>query len=76
MIKLFSRPSNFYYPISGVDAERLLNTCGSEGSFLARPSGSSPSDYTLSVQYVTSNLHKLPKYFHRVSFQKQIEIKK
>ncbi|KAM3719044.1 Tyrosine-protein phosphatase non-receptor type [Dirofilaria immitis] len=44
-----TRPSNFYYPISGVDAERLLNTCGSEGSFLARPSGSSPSDYTLSV---------------------------
>ncbi|VDM10889.1 unnamed protein product [Wuchereria bancrofti] len=47
--KLFSRPSNFYYPISGVDAERLLNTCGTEGSFLARPSGSSPSNYTLSV---------------------------
>ncbi|VDN01556.1 unnamed protein product [Thelazia callipaeda] len=44
-----TRPSNFYYPISGVDAERLLNTYGTEGSFLARPSGSSPSDYTLSV---------------------------
>uniref|UniRef100_A0A915A5R2 protein-tyrosine-phosphatase n=3 Tax=Parascaris univalens TaxID=6257 RepID=A0A915A5R2_PARUN len=43
------RPSNFYYPVSGIEAERLLNTYGSEGSFLARPSGSSPSDYTLSV---------------------------
>ncbi|MFH4983249.1 hypothetical protein AB6A40_009958 [Gnathostoma spinigerum] len=44
-----ARPSNFYYPVSGIEAERLLNTYGSEGSFLARPSGSSPSDYTLSV---------------------------
>lgn len=43
------RPSNFYYPVSGLEAERLLTTYGSEGSFLARPSGSSPSDYTLSV---------------------------
>ncbi|VDK29998.1 unnamed protein product [Gongylonema pulchrum] len=44
-----TRPSNFYYPVSGVDAERLLNTYGTEGEFLARPSASNPSGYTLSV---------------------------
>ncbi|VDK27698.1 unnamed protein product [Anisakis simplex] len=51
------RPSNFYYPVSGIEAERLLKTYGNEGSFLARPSASSPSDYTLSV-------HRGPKITH------------
>ncbi|CAG7834295.1 unnamed protein product [Allacma fusca] len=40
----------FHPNISGVEAERLLLERGTEGSFLARPSRSSPGDFTLSVR--------------------------
>ncbi|ODM92888.1 Tyrosine-protein phosphatase non-receptor type 11 [Orchesella cincta] len=40
----------FHPNISGVDAERTLLDRGNEGSFLVRPSRSSPGDFTLSVR--------------------------
>jgi len=40
----------FHPNISGVDAERVLQERGYEGSFLARPSKSNPGDFTLSVR--------------------------
>lgn len=40
----------FHAHISGVEAERLLLEEGVDGSFLARPSGTSIGDFTLSVR--------------------------
>lgn len=40
----------FHPNISGLEAERLLMDRGFDGSFLARPSSSSPGDFTLSVR--------------------------
>ncbi|XP_065348923.1 tyrosine-protein phosphatase non-receptor type 11-like isoform X1 [Cloeon dipterum] len=40
----------FHPNISGIEAENLLKERGYEGSFLARPSNSSPGDFTLSVK--------------------------
>ncbi|XP_045163455.1 tyrosine-protein phosphatase non-receptor type 11-like isoform X2 [Mercenaria mercenaria] len=40
----------FHPNISGQDAERLLQTRGVDGSFLARPSTSNKGDFTLSVR--------------------------
>uniref|UniRef100_A0A914WFK2 protein-tyrosine-phosphatase n=1 Tax=Plectus sambesii TaxID=2011161 RepID=A0A914WFK2_9BILA len=51
------RPSSFYYNVSGQEAERLLLEYGSENEFLARPSGSNPGDYTLSVRRGTKVTH-------------------
>lgn len=43
------RPCNFFYNVSGEEAERLLHTYGSDGEFLARPSKSQPNNFTLSI---------------------------
>jgi len=47
----FVKISRWFHPnISGIDAENLLKERGYDGSFLARPSNSSPGDFTLSVK--------------------------
>ncbi|XP_067094434.1 tyrosine-protein phosphatase non-receptor type 6 isoform X1 [Osmerus mordax] len=40
----------FHRDVSGLDAETLLKTKGSHGSFLARPSKKNPGDFSLSVR--------------------------
>ncbi|XP_021957927.1 tyrosine-protein phosphatase corkscrew isoform X2 [Folsomia candida] len=51
MFKVPMPQRRWFHPnISGVEAERLLLERGVEGSFLARPSRSSPGDFTLSVR--------------------------
>ncbi|KAF8362071.1 ptp-2, partial [Pristionchus pacificus] len=43
------RSSCFYYDISGEEAEKVLLKYGVKGDFLARPSESQPTNYTLSI---------------------------
>jgi tyrosine-protein phosphatase non-receptor type 11 len=47
----------FHAHISGQDAEEMLMTKGKEGSFLCRPSQTSPGDFTLSVRRVDDVTH-------------------
>ncbi|PAV82883.1 hypothetical protein WR25_21151 [Diploscapter pachys] len=43
------RPCNFFYNVTGEEAERLLKEYGVDGEFLARPSESHPRNFTLSI---------------------------
>ncbi|PIO57800.1 SH2 domain protein, partial [Teladorsagia circumcincta] len=45
----YRRPCNFFYNVTGEEAERLLRQYGSDGEFLARPSESQPLNFTLSI---------------------------
>uniref|UniRef100_A0A0K0D0C1 protein-tyrosine-phosphatase n=1 Tax=Angiostrongylus cantonensis TaxID=6313 RepID=A0A0K0D0C1_ANGCA len=45
----YRRPCNFFYNVTGEEAERLLRQYGSDGEFLARPSESQPFNFTLSI---------------------------
>uniref|UniRef100_A0A1I7WRV6 ferroxidase n=1 Tax=Heterorhabditis bacteriophora TaxID=37862 RepID=A0A1I7WRV6_HETBA len=42
-------PCNFFYNVTGEEAERLLRAYGCDGEFLARPSESQPLNFTLSI---------------------------
>ncbi|TMS34004.1 hypothetical protein L596_001674 [Steinernema carpocapsae] len=44
------RPTNFFFDVTGIEAVNLLKKYGNVGEFLARPSGSTPGHYTLSVK--------------------------
>ncbi|XP_048777543.1 tyrosine-protein phosphatase non-receptor type 11-like isoform X1 [Ostrea edulis] len=56
--KLIGQQRRWFHPhISGVKAEELLKERGYDGSFLARHSTSSPSDFTLSVRRKTEVTH-------------------
>ncbi|CAJ0607019.1 unnamed protein product [Cylicocyclus nassatus] len=45
----YRRPCNFFYNVTGEEAERLLRQYGNDGEFLARPSESQPHNFTLSI---------------------------
>ncbi|KIH59109.1 Protein-tyrosine phosphatase [Ancylostoma duodenale] len=45
----YRRPCNFFYNVTGEEAERLLRQYGNDGEFLARPSESQPLNFTLSI---------------------------
>ena len=68
----------FHPHISGVKAEELLKERGYDGSFLARHSTSSPSDFTLSVRWVQHfpplSAGWWPKYFKICHFWKILTI--
>ncbi|GMT14824.1 hypothetical protein PFISCL1PPCAC_6121, partial [Pristionchus fissidentatus] len=53
----YMRSSDFYYDISGEEAERLLLKYGKAGDFLARPSESQPINYTLSINRGSTITH-------------------
>ncbi|XP_052714070.1 tyrosine-protein phosphatase non-receptor type 11-like isoform X3 [Crassostrea angulata] len=56
--KLIGQQRRWFHPhISGVKAEELLKERGYDGSFLARHSTSSPSDFTLSVRRKSEVTH-------------------
>ncbi|KAK0394530.1 hypothetical protein QR680_000793 [Steinernema hermaphroditum] len=44
------RPTNFFFDVTGHEAVNFLKKYGNVGEFLARPSGSTPGNYTLSVK--------------------------
>ncbi|KJH51296.1 Protein-tyrosine phosphatase [Dictyocaulus viviparus] len=51
----YRRPCNFFYNVTGEEAERLLRRYGSDGEFLARPSESQPLNFTLSIMQKNSD---------------------
>ncbi|CAI4222474.1 unnamed protein product [Auanema sp. JU1783] len=57
-----TRCCTFFYNVTGEEAERLLNKYGKDGEFLARPSESQPSSYTLSIKRGTGVTHVKVSY--------------
>uniref|UniRef100_A0A0N5AGB8 protein-tyrosine-phosphatase n=1 Tax=Syphacia muris TaxID=451379 RepID=A0A0N5AGB8_9BILA len=79
---LVFRISHYFYPISGIEAERILLKYAKVGQFFIRPSESTPGDYTLSILHkegkpLNARISKVPngyRFYGKEVFPNLLEL--